>query len=217
MQVLLVILIPIFLLISAVKVMTLPWFPAFEYGRSGFPADPYGFTTEERLNFATLSIEYLLNNEPLDFLAAIKMDDGQPLYNERELSHMLDVKILVKQAFFAWWILLAVLTAGTVYYILRAQHREGAQAWRLGALATLGLIAAILLGVGIGFSALFTKFHELFFTGETWIFNFSDSLIRLFPLVFWQDAFIGVGMLSILFAGIILAATAVCLKKKTVS
>ena len=31
---------------------------------------------------------------------------------------------------------------------------------------------------------------NLFFTGNSWLFYYSDTLIRLFPIRFWQDAFL---------------------------
>jgi uncharacterized membrane protein len=36
----------------------------------------------------------------------------------------------------------------------------------------------------------FSAFHSLFFEGDSWIFLYSDTLIRLFPIRFWQDAFL---------------------------
>jgi uncharacterized membrane protein len=45
---------------------------------------------------------------------------------------------------------------------------------------------------------LFTAFHAVFFEGDTWLFQFSDSLIRMFPLRFFQDVFIILGVLTLL-------------------
>ena len=39
----------------------------------------------------------------------------------------------------------------------------------------------------ISWSLVFTQFHELLFPPDTWTFNYSDSLIRLFPEQFWFD------------------------------
>jgi integral membrane protein (TIGR01906 family) len=72
------------------------------------------------------------------------------------------------------------------------------QAISRGGWASVGLIVAILVSVLVSFNALFTGFHRIFFSGETWLFLYSDSLIRLFPLVFWQDAFIVMGVLVLL-------------------
>ncbi len=51
---------------------------------------------------------------------------------------------------------------------------------------------ALLLGLAawmlIGFEGFFQAFHGVFFESGTWVFSYSDTLIRLFPLPFWQDA-----------------------------
>ena len=49
----------------------------------------------------------------------------------------------------------------------------------------------------MSFDALFTEFHRIFFEGDTWLFLYSDSLIRLFPERFWQDVFLAIGGLCI--------------------
>ncbi len=69
-----------------------------------------------------------------------------------------------------------------------------------GGWITIVLIAAILIFVMISFNSLFTDFHRIFFSGDSWLFLFSDTLIRLFPMQFWQDAFIWMGVFSLLLA-----------------
>jgi uncharacterized membrane protein len=61
----------------------------------------------------------------------------------------------------------------------------------------VGLAVAIAVIVVVGivinpnvFWNFFAWFHSLFFEGDSWLFRFSDTLIRLFPLRFWQDAFL---------------------------
>ena len=49
----------------------------------------------------------------------------------------------------------------------------------------------------ISFQALFTNFHLLFFEGDSWLFFYSDTLIRLFPVQFWQDIFLAFGILTL--------------------
>jgi integral membrane protein (TIGR01906 family) len=55
----------------------------------------------------------------------------------------------------------------------------------------------ILVAVLIAFSVFFVFFHEIFFDPGTWVFRFSDTLIRLFPQRFWRDTFIAIGLLAI--------------------
>jgi integral membrane protein (TIGR01906 family) len=59
------------------------------------------------------------------------------------------------------------------------------------------LIGAIILFVLISFGILFVAFHNVFFQPGTWTFNFSDTLIRLFPQRFWRDLFLIVGGLTL--------------------
>jgi integral membrane protein (TIGR01906 family) len=121
------------------------------------------------------------------------LDANTPLYNERELSHMLDVKNLV-QVMLVVWPLIGIFIVGVGLISMKGGWL--ALFWQSisrGGWSEVGLIAAILVAVMVSFSALFTSFHRIFFSGDTWLFLFSDSLIRLFPMVFWQDAFIVMG------------------------
>jgi integral membrane protein (TIGR01906 family) len=61
----------------------------------------------------------------------------------------------------------------------------------------IGLVVAIGLFGALAFWQLFTLFHGLFFKGDTWLFLYSDTLIRLFPMQFWQDAFLWAGVISV--------------------
>ncbi len=190
--------VPFFLLMTAIRALITPLYPEMEYRMPYFPPDSYGFSFDERMKWAKISIDYLVNDAGLEFLGDLRLTDGQPLYNERELSHMLDVKILVKNMITAWIILGVALGVGGI-----AAWRTGRLGWFRAALGrggkwTLGVIGVIILAVAVSFNALFTAFHRLFFTGDTWLFLYSDSLIRLFPIVFWRDAFIWVGILTVL-------------------
>lgn len=197
---LLTLLVPIFLIMSAIRVLLLPYlYVDFEYNRPGFPPDTYGFTTQDRLKWSKVSFDYLLNDQPLSWLANQKLADGQPLFIERELSHMLDVKNLIQLMFVVWWVLLAVLALAGLLSWRFAVLRQYWMALSNGGILTVGLIVAILVFVAVSFNTLFTDFHRLFFSGDTWLFEFSDHLIRLFPMTFWQDAFIWMGVFSTTF------------------
>ena len=200
---LIAVLIPFFLLMTSIRILINPLFVQIEYRTPNFPEDPYGFNLQDRLKWASISVDYLINNAGIEYLASQRLPDGAPLYNDRELSHMLDVKKLVQAMIVAWWILVGVLfllgmwawRAGWLY-----DYRLGASR---GGWITIGLIALILVGVALSFRTLFTDFHRIFFQGDTWLFLYSDSLIRLFPMRFWQDCFIWMGGMTILFAGLL--------------
>ncbi len=196
--------VPFFLIMTAIRLLFTPLFPQVEYRMPGFPADTYGFTLQDRLHWSKVSIDYLLNDAGIDYLANQQLPDGTPLYNERELGHMLDVKILVQQMISAWYILLAVLIGLGIWAWRANWLPEFVHGLGNGGKLTIGLIVLILAGVAISFNALFTGFHKIFFTGDSWLFFYTDSLIRLFPLRFWQDGFIFMGLFTLIGSAVLI-------------
>jgi integral membrane protein (TIGR01906 family) len=196
--------IPFFLLMTSIRILLIPYmYLDYEYHTPGFPPDTYGFTLQDRLQWSKISMDYLLNDQDISWLANQKLSDGSPLYTDRELSHMLDVKILIQAMFVAWWILLAALILIGVITWRWKDLKDYLKALSNGGWLTIGLMVVILILVVISFSSLFTDFHRIFFSGDTWLFLFSDTLIRLFPMQFWQDAFIWMGVFTIVFAFLI--------------
>ncbi len=198
------ILIPPILLMISIRLMITPLFPRIEYRLPGFPEDLYGFTLKDRLNWATPSINYLVNSEEIDDLEKLRFDNGEPIYNERELGHMEDVKRVVTGMRITLAILLVVLLLLTILVKRYGSRNLVRIAYQRGGWGIVGVIAAILIFVVLSFNDLFTWFHQIFFVGGTWLFNPSDTLIRLFPMRFWQDAFIFVGLGSMLMGAVII-------------
>ncbi|MEJ2601405.1 MAG: TIGR01906 family membrane protein [Anaerolineales bacterium] len=190
-------LVPAALCLTAVRAMMTPLYLQFEYNSPGFPADPYGFTKTDRLYWSNIALDYLLNNAGISFLGDLRFKDGSPVYNERELRHMVDVKNTVKGALTVWVVSLVLLV------VLRVWAWRGGwmDAFRIGMVRggwlTVVLLAGILLFVLLGFGVFFVLFHDVFFQPGTWMFLYSDTLIRLFPERFWRDIFIIVGLLTI--------------------
>jgi integral membrane protein (TIGR01906 family) len=202
-KILLILIIPFFILMSSIRILFNPSLLQVEYNVPNFPADPYGFNKEDRIKWANVSLDFLLNNQDLSYFDNLKLPDGSPLYNQRELSHMWDVKLLLQKMITAWSILgVMLLLAGIVSWRIKSL-RSYFGVLSQGGWLTLIVIALILAGVALSFDWLFTEFHRIFFTGDTWLFLYSDTFIRLFPMQFWQDAFIAGGALAIVF-GLIL-------------
>lgn len=188
---------PLFLLGLALRIMLAPWFLHVEYRMPYFPADEYGFTTEDRLHWAPFALDYLINNSDVSFLADLKFDDGTSLYNSRELSHMQDVQHVTQAALKVWLAgtaLLALLGLWAWKAGWMVSYRRGL---RRGGWLMLALTAAIAIFGAAAFWQFFTLFHALFFQGDSWQFDYSDTLIRLFPLRFWQDVFVCVAAIVV--------------------
>ncbi len=191
-------LVPLILLMTAFRLLLTPVFVQVEYRTPNFPADSFGFTQDDRLRWAPIALAYLLNDADVSFLGDLTFDDGGQVYNERELSHMVDVKDLVVIGLKVWYALLALLLALGVWAWRAGWWRDFSLMLASGGKLTMFLLTAMIVFVFINFNQLFTSFHRIFFQGDTWLFLFSDTLIRLFPMRFWRDAFILAGSLTFL-------------------
>ncbi|MBI5295436.1 MAG: TIGR01906 family membrane protein [Chloroflexi bacterium] len=184
---------PLFLIGLAMRIMLAPWFLTVEYNMPYFPADTYGFTKEDRLRWAPYAVTYLTNGADISYLGDLTFEDGTPLYNERELSHMRDVKLVTQGGLRAWYVSLILLALLGLWAWRGDWMREFLQGLRRGGWLVIILAAGLGGFAAVAFWQFFTFFHSLFFEGDSWLFLFSDTLIRLFPMQFWQDVFIWVG------------------------
>ena len=189
--------IPVVICVLSILFLLSPVFMNLEYQRPNFPEDQYGFSTEERLDFGNQTRSYLVTNANLDGLRDLKFDSGDPLYVERELEHLEDVKIVLQGVFKVFWGAVIVLILGGVYARLRNWWIGYTLSVSKGGWLTAGLLGTILFLSIVSFRSLFTNFHRIFFEGDSWLFQYSDTLIRLFPLRFWQDVFLVFGITTL--------------------
>lgn len=205
-QVLLAIFAPIVLLIAAIRLVASPVFLWLEYRRPGFPADDFGFSTEDRTVYGSYGLDYLFNLSSSRYLSELTSGEGSALFTSEEVSHMHDVKVVMLITMLAGLVLgLACL----VFMIILARTRKGGIRRALFAGAVWLIVAMIALAVVavLGWEAFFAGFHSLFFADGTWTFYASDTLIRLYPNQFWIDAGIAIAALTLITAIVTLAFT----------
>lgn len=198
------ILVPIALILTAVRLLLTPTFVYLEYRTPNFPPDPYGFTQQDRMKWSLIALEYLLNDAGIEFLGDLKFEDETPVYNARELRHMVDVKVVVQAALNIWLLSVASLIGIGVWAWRGGWLDPFWTALGRGGWTAVGLIGATLVLVLIAFGVFFVAFHEVFFDPGTWTFLFTDTLIRLFPERFWRDTFLAVGLLTLVQAFILI-------------
>jgi integral membrane protein (TIGR01906 family) len=198
-QWLLVLALPVFLFVADLRIVTGHWFVRWEYGKADFPPDPYGLSTAERIRLAETCVDYLATNANLSLLTDLRLSEGESAFNERELSHMADVQFVYGRMMIACVIAALVLAGGIAALLTsRRTRRRAGTALLKGSLLTLGLLMAIGAFMALSWWEFFTAFHRLFFEGDSWMFDYSDTLIRLFPMRFWMDvATVIVGLLVV--------------------
>ena len=191
------ILVPLVLILTSVRLLLTPAFVQLEYRTPNFPPDPYGFTQEDRLFWSKIALDYLQNDEGISFLEELQFEDGTAVYNARELKHMVDVKNAVQATLIVWYISLVGIFLLGIWAYFGGWLTGYKQGLRKGGWITVALVAVTMVAVLIAFSVFFVFFHGIFFDPGTWVFRFSDTLIRLFPERFWRDTFIAIGLFAL--------------------
>lgn len=187
-QWLLVLLLPFLLVVANLRIANGHWFVRWEYNKAGFPPDDYGLTMEERTRLAEVCVDYLAPGAPISLLADLRLPNGDPAFNERELGHMEDVQLAFTQVTVAAAVGALIWIAGFAALAVPCQRRRVAAATLLtGGLFTLGLLAVIGVVMAVSWWEFFTAFHRIFFSEGTWVFEYTDTLIRLFPMQLWID------------------------------
>jgi integral membrane protein (TIGR01906 family) len=189
---------PVFLVTSAVRTVALSesfYMHEFEKNRTN-QVVPLSDTDLRRVAEAFISY---FQTRPGRLDPGVRIGQA-PLFNEREIQHMVDVQALMRTVFLATWIALGILAAAAVAIV--AAHPPTGVPSLLRAIAGGGVLTvAVILMIGLlsllDFSQIFTLFHHMSFTNDLWLLDpRTDRLIQLFPLPFFYDAAMQIALRS---------------------
>jgi len=167
-----------------------PAWVSFAQGRANAAA----FTgwTPEQVDTVTRDIVLEVWFGPGTFVQEVA---GGPVFDERERSHMADVRgvVLVFYALvlaaLAGLLVVGVVSRGSAWF--RRAVALGAGGLAVGAVAVGG---AFLLF----FDTAFTLFHQLLFSAGTWTFDpATDRLVQLFPYQFWTETSVAIAVVGL--------------------
>ena len=116
------------------------------------------------------------------------LPDGSPAFDSRELGTCATSAVGSGAAYRAQLVALVVLLAlaiGCRRSAALAHRRAVGAAARL--VLTLGIAVLAVPVILLGFDGFFLRFHEVFFSGDSWRFSDTDTLLRIYPETFWQD------------------------------
>jgi integral membrane protein (TIGR01906 family) len=176
--------------------------PLYEYGFDKYEVGQTTGLEDVELQKATSElISYFNSSKETIDITVIK--DGQPfiLFNEREVTHLRDVKKLIQLDYL-------VLLASGCYVLLYAvvslcwltleSQRQLAKAVIYGSASSLGVMLLLGLMALIDFDWFFLQFHLISFANDMWQLDpVKDYLIMLFPQGFWFDATIFCALLTL--------------------
>jgi integral membrane protein (TIGR01906 family) len=196
-KMLLPLLIPILLVLGSARLLATDAYLDFEYGKTSFPPDLFGFTAQQRFELASTNIHYVRAHLPDDALASQTLD-GRAIYNPREVSHMADVQSVFQVILRVWQVALVLLILFGIILWQNGERIVFASAIQSGGLLTSGIILMIAVLAIFAWQFWFNTFHLFFFQPGSWLFSYSDTLIRLFPVEFWFDATLAISTLSLI-------------------
>ena len=126
-------------------------------------------------------------------------------FNEREETHLSDVKDVFKQLndlmIVAFFLLIALIA-----FLIRKEQSFRNLCFETSKICLIILLVAAIFSI-VSFSFLFTSFHQVFFESGTWLFNNNDLLIKLYPNDFFNDFFQNILILTVLYNLILLVAS----------
>lgn len=206
---------PFLLVVTTIRVLWNDTLLTFEFNRPDFPPDSFGFTLAERTSLGIIGLHSVLpDSEGIALLERATLPDGSPAFNEREIKHMTDVRILIGKVYPIELIGIALIVILAIILNRSANWRDAVPSGlRWGSILTLAILGAMIAYIILNFDALFLQFHQLFFEGDSFAFRFSDTLIRLYPEQLWNDAFTAVGVVTAVFAVIMVVGSSVWLKR----
>ncbi len=124
------------------------------------------------------------------------------LFNEEEISHMRDVKNLMRAVYRLNEASLAIIIAyigGVVLWTRERSPRQLAKYSLFGVGVGLVVVGVVGAFAATGFDEAWTKFHEIAFRNDLWRLDpRKDRLIQMFPEPFWQDMTFIVGGLTVI-------------------
>jgi len=166
----------------------------------------YGFTKyhiSESTDISEVKLQ-IIAVELIDYLVGdsnvldIRID-GNPLFNNKEIFHMSDVKILLEKVKLAKGISFFSLLIFSVLHLNPISLVKGKfitnnfislfDFFRFGSVVALLSILIVGIVLAVAFRPLFYLFHKISFSNDFWQLDpRTDYLIRLFPEGFWIDA-----------------------------
>lgn len=161
-----------------------------------------------------------LDNVTEDLLSYLKDDSLDeellsPHFNDKEIKHMEDVKVLFKYGFIIKKLSLVLSVLSIVYLLIHGGVRNLIKIIFYGNFIWIGIIILLFLLTTIDFNKYFTYFHLIFFNNDLWLLDpKTDLLIQILPEQFFISIFKRIVLLFMLVLATIQIISFIIIKKR---
>ena len=131
-----------------------------------------------------------INSGLLLYLKGRSDSYNKELFNQREISHLEDVKILMGKIdiFYYFILIISILLMVLLFLLDRKRFLKYLSSLSLYSGLVIFVFSLVLfILIVFNFDNVFTLFHRMFFVGGSWIFSSSDSLVNIYPSGFFYD------------------------------
>lgn len=208
---------PIFLILfNTCYITNSEWLYDYGWWRNDI-TNTSGLTTEQLNSGADQIKEYFGNNAEFLDLRVTSGGRKVSLYKEREVLHMVDVKVLMQAVFSItrWSGVVLLLLLGVGLLVLKQDvFPLLLRSLKWSAIGTGVFLIVFGVTAAIDFGWLFTQFHFLSFANDLWMLDpYNDYLIIMFPQQFFLEATIFIGLLTVIDFGLVTGAARLAHKR----
>ena len=149
-----------------------------------------GMSMEDLDKTTTMLLDYLNDRRDDLSLEVTKYGIEEQVFDEREISHMVDVKNLYATAAKVMYISIALALIILAYLFIK----DGKARFFISAVKgyktslAVAVILCVIFGLAftMGFNSFWTLFHETVFTNDLWLLDpRTSTMINMYPLPFW--------------------------------
>ena len=163
------------------------------------------FADQEIVNWATDNLlGYLRGKNNLDHI----------FFSKQAILHLTDVKNLLQFESGLFYISLITTAVISLIFIIKKQYKKLLSSFIFSSIVTIIAIGLLSLSLIWDFLSIFTRFHEVLFRNELWLFSADDNLIKLFPQQFFISFASSLAVNIIVTSAIITLISAILVKKR---
>jgi integral membrane protein (TIGR01906 family) len=181
-----------------------------------YTAERTGMSEKDLARVTDSIVDYLLGAENLNVTVEIH-GVSREVFNERELTHMVDVRALFAALRTGIWVGALCLLLLLLSYIAVFKKKAGAVLCGgfLGVVVFfVAFCGAVAIWAAIDFSSFWNTFHTVFFQNDLWQLDYrTDVLIQIMPEQFFVDFVVRIALWFAGVLAVLTAAAAVCRRR----
>lgn len=164
-------------------------------------ASSLGVSSTDLNNSIEILLDYVSDKTDNMELSITRFDEKQEAFNEKEKTHMVDVKALYQNAIKVALVCFVVMI-GILFYFVLFERKLALSYLSRGFLRAVVCLTVLLSVFGFwiayDFTAFWNWFHTIFFTNDLWLLNpATDFMICMLPEIIFNELVLKISMMVI--------------------